>query len=153
MNNEGYVQAANQWVDDFQQFLKDKKKGNLSEYFSDIKYYWEYGSPPDEEYFLPYDPQLLDDTAWYQVYQTVSEGTPVTPPFATQDELINYLVEHGDFWWQKEHHPYDKPPSRKAAENFVKISGWCPSMSIEDGVLTSGIQQCENLTGDLHETF
>ena len=54
------------------------------------------------------DPEVYRQRAWseheathYQVYETVSEGTPVTPAFATKDELVAYLVKHGDFWDQK----------------------------------------------------
>lgn len=37
----------------------------------------------------------------YCLYQTVSEGTPVTPVFETKNELVDYLVEHGNFWAEK----------------------------------------------------
>ncbi len=71
--------------------------------------FWEWhGDPPDRDY---YRPKWLIDPTWCQVYETVSEGTPVTPPFATKEELIAYLVEFGDFWdqqrgnggWPREH--------------------------------------------------
>ena len=38
---------------------------------------------------------------WWQVWETVSEGSPVTPAFATAEELIEYLVTDGDAWDQK----------------------------------------------------
>lgn len=91
-----------------------------------------HGGPPDPD---RYRPRWADGTAtWYQVYETVSEGTPVTPPFATPDELIDYLVAHGDFWDQKRRAegvtsmPCD-PWDRAAAESFVK-RGWAPSMVV-----------------------
>lgn len=40
-----------------------------------------------------------EEMTWYQVY-TQYFGEPVTPPFATRDELVEYLVENGDFWDQ-----------------------------------------------------
>ena len=57
------------------------------------------------------------------MYETVSEGTPVTPPFATKEELVNYLVEHGDFWDQHRGHG---GWSRENAEHFVQAE-WAPS--------------------------
>jgi len=58
--------------------------------------FWEYeGNPPGRDYYVPY---RKSEATWYQAYETVSEGTPVSPPFATQEELITYLAEHGDFW-------------------------------------------------------
>ena len=59
----------------------------------------------------------------WQVWETVSEGSPVSPVFATPEELIEYLVE-GDWADRK----YGKtPPSRSAVEAFVLGSGWVPS--------------------------
>ena len=115
--------------------------------------YWEWeGSPPDRDYYRPYSD---DQQSWFQVYETVSEGTPVTPPFATEDELIDYLVNEGDFWqqsrWregQRDIQPNPPGYSREVAEAFVKGSGWVPSMVVEtkpDGsqVIKTGIETAE----------
>ena len=64
--------------------------------------------PPDH-------PQDKEAT-WFQAWETVTEGTPVTPPFATTDELVDYLVTRGDFWDQERG---DGPWDRKSAEEFV----------------------------------
>ena len=85
------------------------------------QYYQENGDPPQPSDYVHYD---NSKATWYQMYETVSEGTPVTPPFATIDELVEYLVEHGDFWDQKRGHG---GWSRKDAENFCAV-GWAPSM-------------------------
>lgn len=61
---------------------------------------------------------------WWQVWETVSEGSPVTPAFATRDELIDYLVINGDHWDQKRG---DGGWSRKNAESFVAAE-WAPSL-------------------------
>lgn len=83
-----------------------------------------HGRPPDPKYYRP----KWDDAeaTWWQVYQTVSEGTPVTPAFATAEELIDYLATHGDFWDQKRG---NGPWGRAAAEKFVR-SGWAPSLVV-----------------------
>jgi hypothetical protein len=52
------------------------------------------GLPPDSAYYRPWKD---DEATWYQVWETESEGTPITPPFATREELVEYLVNHGDF--------------------------------------------------------
>ena len=60
----------------------------------DNPWYWQWdGDPPDQDYYRP---------AWakpthYQMYETVSEGTPISPIFATLAELEDWLVEDG-FW-------------------------------------------------------
>ena len=84
------------------------------------------------------------EPTWWQVYETVSEGTPVTPPFATREELVEYLVENGDFWDQKNRAeggslmPCD-PWSRRNAEAFVMGSGWAPTMIADGGKIMSGV--------------
>lgn len=49
------------------------------------------------EGWKPTDPPAGE---WWQVWETVSEGSPVTPAFATDAELIDYLVAEGDAWTQ-----------------------------------------------------
>ena len=76
--------------------------------------YWEWdGGPPERKM---YRPKFTEEPTWFQVYETVSEGTPVTPPFATKEELADYLVENGDFWDQKRGHGGWK---RENAKRFV----------------------------------
>lgn len=64
--------------------------------------YWEYhGNPPRRSYYRPWKDE---EATWFQLWETVSEGTPVSPPFATREELADYLAENGDFWDQKRGH-------------------------------------------------
>ena len=76
------------------------------------------------------DPESYRAEAWtpeqatcYQIYETVSEGTPVSPVFETLDELQAWLIEQGY--------------SEKAAEGFAK-TGWVPSgvISPQHGIVT-----------------
>ena len=62
------------------------------------------------------------------MYETVSEGTPVTPHFAMKAELVDYLVEYGTFWDD------GKGWHREIAERFVD-TGYAPSMIIENDVI------------------
>lgn len=102
-----------------------------------------HGTPPDPDY---YRPQWADGTAtWWQVYETVSEGTPVSPPFATQEELVEYLVANGDLWDQKRRAEGRRsmpcePWSRKQAEAFVMGSGWAPSLVADGKGVRSGVE-------------
>lgn len=94
-----------------------------------------FGNAPDANDYVPDWPE--SEATWFQVYETVSEGSPVTPPFATREELVEYLVKHGDFWSQQDG---KSGFSRKAAEAFVMGDGWVPSMMVENGKITSGIE-------------
>ncbi len=64
---------------------------------------------------------VVEEGVWFQVYETVSEGTPVTPPFATLEELSRYLYTHGCKW-------DDKPWTRENAEAFCHEGASVPSM-------------------------
>jgi hypothetical protein len=59
----------------------------------------------------------------WQVWETVSEGSPITPVMSTREALIDYLVQNGDLWDQKGHEGGWK---RDAAERFVAAE-WAPS--------------------------
>ena len=85
------------------------------------------GGPPQPEWCRP---AFIEEPTWFQAYETVSEGTPVSPPFETQEELARYLFENGDFAYQKGHGA--KPASYEAALAFVK-SEYAPSMMMGPG--------------------
>lgn len=101
MYDETFEVAAARW----KAGLAKWEAGELPSYCADEGRgleFWEYeGSPPDRAYYRPWRDE---DATWVQLWETVSEGTPVSPPFATLDELQAYLAEHGDFWDQKRGH-------------------------------------------------
>ena len=98
-------------------------------------FYWQWsGNPPDPAY---YRPKWTSEPTHYQVYETVSGVTPVTPHFATKAELIDWLVEHGDAWDEKrtaEGKQESAGWDRENATAFVERE-WAPSMVIADGVI------------------
>jgi len=147
MFNDSYIDEINNWIKNHNLWQKVEHPDQLDGSASEYKYFaeWE-GGPPDVEY---YRPDWKDsEMTWYQVYETVSEGTPVTPPFEKQQELIDYLVENGDFWDQSRRKDKHRSPfamkcdpwSKEAAERFVMGSGWAPSMIMTDGKIQSGVE-------------
>ena len=126
MFDEDFAAAMDEWYAGW-------KAWNPADHDGD-QYWDDCGNPPDPAFYRPAWPE--GTATWWQVYQTVSEGSPVTPPFATQQELVDYLATHGDFWDQNRG---DKPWNRKAAENFVFGDGWAPSMVVINGGPASGI--------------
>jgi hypothetical protein len=134
--DESFDEAAKEWKEGFAAWERGERPEYCSEESAKSEY-WEYnGGPPDPDY---YHPKWEADPTWFQVYETVSEGTPVSPPFATKQELILYLSKNGDFWEQLraiEEKRAVIPWSVEAAENFVNDSEWAPSIvfSTEAGV-------------------
>src|ERR1044072_267558 len=122
--DEDFESAAAAWKKGFYAWEAGEREGYHAERGEDCEF-WEWEStPPDRKYYRPkWEPEEM---AHFAVYETVSEGTPVTPAFATKEELVDYLVEHGDFWdelrgggvWLSEH-----------AERFVE-SGFAMSMVV-----------------------
>lgn len=148
MYDSSATESFAEWLKDFEEFKSKKLSEVAHKYSYDINdpysAYCDWsGCPPDHDYHRP----KWDDGAatWYQVYETVSEGTPVSPPFETQDELIEYLVKDGDFWDQKRRKEGRStimncdPWSREAAEKFVKSTGWAPSFIVTGGQVKSGV--------------
>ena len=137
MHDEPYIRAINEWIEGHQNWEEGR---DLERENSGCRYYAEWaGNPPEIEYYRPYWDK--GDMTWYQVYETVSEGTPVTPPFETKEELIEYLVKNGDFWDQHRGHGGWE---RKNAEHFVE-SEWAPS-----GILVGGqVKAPRDIGGDL----
>jgi len=68
----------------------------------------------------------------FQVWETVSEGSPISPVFSTQSEIIVWLMGEGY--------------SRKAAESFIE-SEWVPSFMLVEGKMYKNIESAV-LIGD-----
>ena len=137
-----YKESCQEWIEGFLKWQKGKRP-DLWTKGEDPEMYWDWsGSPPDIEYYRPdWDEK---DMTWYQVYETISEGTPVTPPFATKKELVDYLVENGDFWCQADaklgrSYPCKKP-TREQAQGMVD-TGWAMSGIITNGKLHGPYEQ------------
>lgn len=148
--------AFQEWMDEYQKWLLSEHDRVIAEYGADdypksepyrsfVKWH---GSAPNPEYYRPqWSP---DSLTWWQVWETVSEGTPVTPPFETQAELVEYLVANGDFWDQarrKEGRTTMNcdPWTRKQAESFVYGAGWAPSLVVTQGAVMSGVEAMAEL--------
>lgn len=87
-------------------------------------FFWEWdGGPPQPEW---YRPAFDTEPTHYQFYETVSEGTPLSPVFATLAELEEWLVTEGGY-------------SRDGAHAFCE-RGWAPSLVVSGGVVSNGIE-------------
>lgn len=94
--------------------------------------YTEYATEPTPETHMP-DFDVPEDQLGWCLYETVSEGTPTTPVFATAAELINHLATVGE--------DYDQQPYRRsAAEQLVGDGSSMASMirTADGQVLNSG---------------
>ena len=89
------------------------------------------GNPPDMKDYMPNWPEA--ERTHYMMYEDTSEGTPISPAFATPEELARWLADTGASAFGKETADY---------EHWLEIArgGWAPSMVFVGGVLYSGVQ-------------
>ncbi len=120
-----------EWLADFDRI----RAGNMTKFES--KFYtsladWAQNHPcPQSNDYCPWNEY---EATWFQVWETVSEGTPVSPPFATKEELISYLAKNGDDWDKERGKPgwgYD------AAKRFVE-NEWAPTFIIQNNKIVAG---------------
>lgn len=138
LHDDDYQTVARKWVSDCilwsQRNHEDQKRhDNESEFF------WEWeGGPPDED---SYRPKFTEPADHFQIYETVSEGTPVSPVFESIEDMINWMVQPIDRSleynigkdWQ-----CMQGMTREQAERFCK-SGSSPSLIVRPGIsITAG---------------
>lgn len=143
MYDRPFAPAMREWIAAWEAWERGERPDYCPEEFKNLPY-WEWAdAPPDPAYYRP-DWNEADAT-WFQVYETVSEGTPVTPPFATREELVEYLVANGDFWDQKRREEGESlmrctPWPREEAHAFVFGAGWAPSGIMIGGKMMTGTE-------------
>lgn len=137
MYDQTFADAVKEWKEGYAAW----EAGDRPFYAAPDAEYWDHEGPPPEDRAM-YRPWSDEEATWFQLWQTVSEGTPVSPPFATKEELAQYLAEHGDFWDQKRAMepdtarlfgiPFGQPGwGYERARAFVN-AGWAPSMMVQN---------------------
>lgn len=75
--------------------------------------FWEWcDMPPEREFYR--EAWSDEEATMFQAYENVTEGTPISPAFASLDELAVYLSEEGDYRYQAEPHNRKKPTLEQA---------------------------------------
>lgn len=94
---------------------------------ADAEFWWDFEcTPPAKDNYMPTWPE--SKKTCYQIYENVSEGTPVSPVFETSEELINWLLGQGF--------------SEAAARKFLEF-GYAPSFVVQNGRMMTGIEAAE----------
>lgn len=85
------------------------------------------GQRAEQEAWEPTEPPAGEG---WQVWETVSEGSPISPVFADREGLIRWLMSPAYSWGTS------RPLTRQQAENFTE-SAWAPTMvlSAETGLV------------------
>lgn len=102
-----YAEAVAEWEAERLEFEQAPEPGYSFEEWN--------GRAPNPSY---YRPEWKEEPTHYQIYETVSEGTPTSPVFASLKVMRAWLIHKGY--------------SVKAATKFVE-GGWAPSFVIVNG--------------------
>ena len=88
------------------------------------------GQAPDKNDYMPDWP--VEQRTHLMMYENISEGTPISPAFATPEELARWLADTNASALGHEGASY---------EGWLRVAqgGWAPSMVITDGVIASGV--------------
>lgn len=139
MFDRNYQDKMAEWITNHQLWLEGKHPDQLTGDRSECKFFAQWnGDAPDIDYYNIF--YTADEATWFQLYETVSEGTPVSPPFATKEELAEYLAENGDFWYQSDQKrggSFRTKPTLEQARSLVD-TGW--AMSFMASVSPSGVK-------------
>lgn len=125
MFDEDFESACIEWDEGYQKWKLKPEMENCT--------YWEWaGDPPDREY---YRPKWTDEERTHlMMYETTSEGTPISPAFETPEELAKWLADSGASSFGN---------STATYEQWLRVckSGYAPSMiyTPETG-LRSGVE-------------
>lgn len=130
-----YDTAAREWLDELMAWEvgthPDRQK---AEEQYGARYFWDWhGDPPDKDSYRE-RAWTAEEATGYQFYETVSDGTPLSPVFATQEELVAWLVTNKGY-------------SERAVRLFVE-RGWAPLMIIDAGGLHDGIEGLAMIVSD-----
>jgi len=121
--DEYYGDAIEEWIKNHNLWLEGKHPDQDTDY----KFYADYENAPNIENYRT-EKWADEEANCFQIYETVSEGAPVSPVFETLTDLENWLVESGH--------------SRKAAQEFCK-NRFCFSMIMSGGVMKSNIHSLD----------
>lgn len=135
MYDKSFKEAAKEWKDGFAAW----ERGERPDYCtgtSTTYEYWEYhGSPPDAEYYRPHWND--EERTHFQMYENVSEGTPISPVMETPEELARWLADNNASAFAGQAANY---------ESWLRVcrGGYAPSAVLEGGVMRSGVEALTN---------
>ena len=114
MFDRTHQQAVSEWDDDCYAFIHDPEEQAKAKQAGCASCAdWHGDRPDDDDYYRPEWPE--GTAIAYQVYETVSEGTPTSPVFNSKVNLRAWLIGQGH--------------SEDATDKFIEME-WAPSMIV-----------------------
>ncbi len=85
-----YSEACEEWLAELSNWETGVHPGLEK---SDVRYYWDYEGPPPD--FSSHFPDFDQPRIAYQIYESTTEGTPISPIFFNTDEVFQWLLDQG----------------------------------------------------------
>ncbi len=130
--DSSFEEAMREWVDGWEAWNRGERPSYyvVADYPDGISFAEWDGGPPALD---AYRPQWTEDErTHFQFYETVSEGTPLSPPMPSLEMLATWLTENQDEWGEG-------PRTKEQAEAFCK-SGWAPSFVMDGRGIRPGLE-------------
>ena len=125
-----YAKEAREWLDNVIAW-ENGTDPDAAEHKAAHPYWWEWdGGSPDPEDYMPDWP--AEQRTHLQMYEDTTEGTPISPVFATPEELAHWLADNGASSFGDMTATYEQWLS-------TCKRGYAPCAIIQGGVITSGV--------------
>ena len=90
-------------------------------------------TPADEKLADAWKPKNPPKGTWYQMWETTSEGSPISPAFKTPEDLARWLFENDASTFGSQTTTYVQWLA------FIRGPGWAPTMVSDGHQLMSGV--------------
>lgn len=88
--------------------------------------------PASREAYDAWEPTEPPEGKGYQLWETVSDGSPITPVFETAEDLARYLATH-DVWGSR-------ATSYEKWLAFINGPGWAPTFVVSSAGFQTGVE-------------
>jgi hypothetical protein len=135
----GYEKQAADWDEEYAKWQRGLCRCHspgggwqlVEEKYRNTRYTDYGGTRPSPDDYMPNWPE--DQRTHYMMYEDTSEGTPISPAFATPEELARWLVDN-------EASAFGKSTASYEGWLAVARGGFAPSCVLENGQMKSGVE-------------
>lgn len=96
---------------------------------------WDMGAPPTRDRYMPNWPE--QEKTHYMMYETCTEGTPISPPMESPKALARWLADNGASSFGNDTATYEQWLS------MIGV-GWAPTAVIQGGEIRSGVSMASD---------
>jgi len=131
---EEWVEARNKWTEGFcESYAEGEKWEPIEEEYKNMTFEDYAGCAPDSRYYMPNWKE--EEKTHFMMYENTTEGTPISPAFATAEELAKWLFDN------KASSFASQTASYESWLKMIKGPGYAISavMSSENGII-SGVE-------------